>query len=327
MSTLEPALICLPPNRIPQLLQSYLRPDSKRSPGDPGVEPLPDNFLINGRHTFNCSVRSSTWPTPSNPDNDDEAPACTGGQLYSTKVRPGHAVRLRLINHSSYMSFWFSIDNHTVTIVEMDGVEVEPIPSRGVYVNVGQRYSVIVRADQAAGSYHMRATLPQTCFVPYCPHTSTGLESIGYEARALLSYDGSGDGDRLPVVAGVAGNTSNPHGAARNRLRGDVWEGCDDMSFDEPVPVRRRPAVRVAEGDMHSVTFQFQRAGEVNRISINRVGFPSFHACFPPPPKFSDMRIKRHPRRPTTETRSSGKPWTRTLSLAGAGTTTNGTSS
>ncbi|KAL1874919.1 hypothetical protein VTK73DRAFT_10399 [Phialemonium thermophilum] len=270
------------------LLQSYLQPGSKWSPEEAGVEPLPDNFLMNGQHEFNCSIRSSTWPSPFTRESRPwSRPNCTGGRLYTTSVKPGHVVRLRLINHSSYMSFWFSIDNHTLTIVEIDGVEVEPITDRGVYVNVGQRYSVLVRADGPPGRYQMRATLPQTCFVPYCPYTSTGLESIGYQARGILSYldeDGAGQHNGTqaghstpsPPLLGVAGNTSNPYGVSTNHLRGKVWEGCDDMPFDMPVPKRKRPAVEVDEDNCHSVAFQFQQVGEINRIFINRTSWAAY---------------------------------------------------
>lgn len=270
---------------------------------------------MNGQHTFDCSIRSSTRPTPPSPD---DRPSCTGGQLYSTKVTPGHAVRLRLINHSSYMSFWFSIDNHTLTIVEIDGVEVEPIAGgRGVHVNIGQRYSVVVRADQALGNYYMRATLPQTCFLGHGPHSSSGLESIGYEARGVLSYEGA---DPLAEPVGVAGNTSSPYGAETNGIRSDVWEGCTDMPFDLPVSVRRQAAVEVGKDNMHSLAFPFQQAGDVDRIFINRVRF-SVRLVTSPQDLLTCAPDIRHTRRPTTKMRSSGKPWTKMPRRGEAGTT------
>lgn len=145
---------------------------------------------------------------------------------------------------------------------------------RGVYLNVGQRLSVLVTTDNAPGSYLMRASMPQSCFVPYCPYASSGLEAIGYEATALLSYGENGQKALLPIL-GSPGNTSNPYGVENNFLRGDVWEGCDDMPFDTPIPVRARPAVDVGKDNSHEVTFRFQEVGEINRIFINRVwSFP-----------------------------------------------------
>ena len=57
--------------------------------------------------------------------------ACTGGELYATKVETNKTYRLRLINYSSFFSYWFSIDNHTIEIVETDGTEITPIVARG----------------------------------------------------------------------------------------------------------------------------------------------------------------------------------------------------
>jgi len=237
-----------------------------------GVEPLADNLLMNGQNIYDCSVESSTYP----PDLDQPYPYnCTGGQLYKTQVQPGKTVRLRLINSSSFFSFWFSIDSHDISIVELDGVEIQPISSRGVYINIGQRVSVLVRANQTvAGDYYIRATIPKTCFLPYAPYTSAGLESAGYQVRGILSYN---DGtttttattlDAAPI--GVAGNTSNPYGVENNANRGDVWEGCDDMPFDMPVPMRAEPAVEVADANTHYIEYMFRQAQDVNRIFVNK---------------------------------------------------------
>lgn len=253
----------------PKLVSSYLKPGSVWSPKEAGVEPLADNFLMNGQHTWNCSVESTTYKSSVAPFlNHDPPSPCPGGSLYSTAVRLNETARLRLINHSSFMSFWFSIDNHTISIVEIDGVEVEPIVQRGVYINIGQRYSVLVTANQTAGNYAIRATLPQTCFNPFCPYRSSGLEDIGYAVTGILSYEGTSLNE--PLI-GLAGNTSNPFGVENNILRGDVWEGCDDMPFDMPVPMRKIKAIDAVPENTHSIIFHFQQAGEVNRVFINRV--------------------------------------------------------
>ncbi|KAI1136965.1 putative multicopper oxidase [Hypoxylon sp. FL0543] len=260
------------------ILDSYLEPTSRWDPSESGVEPLADNILLNGQNTYNCSITSSTFPPPAN------QPACTGGQLYTTRVRRGHSVRLRLINASSFFSYWFSVDNHTLSIVELDGVEVEPISARGVYLNLGQRVSVILTADQTPGSYYIRASIPKTCFLPYSTYTSTGLEAAEYGVKGILTYtehdnDEEGvDGNRggpgkVPEPIGIAGNTSNPYGVENNGLRGDVWEGCDDMPFDMPVPMRKQPAVNVSEANTHYIEYAFRQAQEVNRIFVNKTSY------------------------------------------------------
>ncbi|RYO91084.1 hypothetical protein DL766_003352 [Monosporascus sp. MC13-8B] len=214
------------------LLANYLNPTSKWVPFESGVEPLPDN-LLNGQNTYDCSVTSTTYP-PEEQGGSAPPRLCTGGRRYATKVRPGSAVWLRLINASSFLSYWFSIDNHTLTIVELDGVEVAPLEGqRGVYLNVGQRVSVVVRADapgprELHDPRHVAAhLLPAVC--------------------GVLSYDGAPDPDVDEPIGIVDGggsggrNTSNPYGVENNGVRGDVWEGCDDMPFDVPKPTAYSP--------------------------------------------------------------------------------------
>ncbi|KAI1334831.1 Cupredoxin [Xylariaceae sp. FL0016] len=247
------------------LLTSYLKPGSKWTPSTAGVEPLPDNIIMNGRNTYDCSVTSSTFP----PTTD--APAnCTGGSLHTTKVKSGQKARFRFINSSQFLSYWISIDNHTLEIVELDGIEIQPISARGVYINLGQRVSVIITANQTVGNYYIRATLAQTCFLPYAPYTSTGLESSSYHVSGILSYDDVSL-DEKPI--GISGNVSNPYGVENNNARGDAWEGCDDMPFDMPKPMREIAAYEVSENNTHYIEFEFRQAQDVNRIFINKTAY------------------------------------------------------
>lgn len=106
------------------LLTSFLNPTSDWS-SQPGTEPLPDNILLNGQNTYDCNVQSSIYPS------EASSSVCTGGHLYNSTFTQNKTYRLRLINHSTLFSYWFSIDNHTISVVEVDGVEVEPITDRG----------------------------------------------------------------------------------------------------------------------------------------------------------------------------------------------------
>jgi len=245
------------------LVASYLNPTSKWV-NESGVEALADNLLMNGRNTYNCSVVSSTYPP------NKTAETCTGGELYSTKVQSNHSYRLRLINHSTFFSYWFSIDNHTIEIVEIDGTEVEPIVDRGVNVNIGQRYSVIVHTNQTAGNYHMRATFPTSCFLPFVPYNSSGLDSTGYHVLGIMSYD---DTDPTLPTIGVAGNTTNPSGAADNIFNNLVYEGRNDLPFDVAKPMKAIPAFNVSGANMHYMEYAFRQAQNENRIFINKTSW------------------------------------------------------
>lgn len=266
-----------------ELAEVYLSPSSPWDPTEAGVEPLSDNLLLNGQNTFDCAVTSTTFASAQL--QQANTPSCTGGQAYTTTIQPGSTLRLRLINHSAYLSYWFSIDGHNLTIVEMDGIEVEPIASTGVHVNIGQRYSLLIKADQAVGEYIIRSTLERECFLPFSTYNSSGLEAIGYQARGKLIYEGAGAGEGegegeatnkrgegKEVVAAAAREVNNND----NTTNPNPW-GCYDMPFSIPVPRRAEAAYELSDTDpQHIVDFQFRQVGEVNRIFLNRTSWAPY---------------------------------------------------
>ncbi|KAG0334093.1 hypothetical protein BG000_008628 [Podila horticola] len=102
------------------LLAHYLSPDSD------GMEPMPNNGLINGKHTFNCA---NVIPA----DLNAAAP------------------------------FLFSVDQHQLQVIEADGTNLNPILVDSVPVNTGQRYSVILTTNQEPKNYWMRAEFGLGC--------------------------------------------------------------------------------------------------------------------------------------------------------------------
>ncbi|KAJ4390772.1 hypothetical protein N0V93_004370 [Gnomoniopsis smithogilvyi] len=260
-----------------ELLSHYLSPSTPWDPNEAGVEPLADNLLLNGQNTFPCDLTSTTFPLSiSSHKAQSNTPACTGGQPYTTTVKPGSATRLRLINHSSYFSYWFSIDDHALVIVEIDGVEVEPIEAQGVHVNIGQRYSVIVNASQPGGEYAMRSTLERECFLPFATYNNTALASNGYEARGILKYDSTSrenqtneDDDHPSTTLNISNNPSN-YSNPNPQL-------CFDLPFDTPISKRPEEAYPLATNDpQYMIDFQFRQVGEVNRIFLNRTSWAAY---------------------------------------------------
>ena len=62
----------------------------------------------------------------------------------TTNVKPGSTVRFRVVNIGAFGFFHLWIEDHLMTVVEVDGVDVEPFVTKGIDVAVGQRYSVLV---------------------------------------------------------------------------------------------------------------------------------------------------------------------------------------
>ncbi|KAG6901004.1 Acyl-coenzyme A oxidase 2, partial [Termitomyces sp. Mi166 len=72
-------------------------------------------------------------------------------------VVKGQRYRFRLVSVSCDPNFVFSIDGHTMTIIEVDGINVQPLTVDSIQIFAGQRYSFVLNADQPADNYWIRA--------------------------------------------------------------------------------------------------------------------------------------------------------------------------
>ncbi|KAK9416559.1 putative Multicopper oxidase [Seiridium unicorne] len=103
-----------------------------------------------------------------------------GGSKFQTSVTAGTRTRLRLVNTALDTHFRFSIDNHTLTVISADLVPIQPYTADTISVGIGQRYDVIVEANQNAGNYWLRA-IPQTS----CSSTNENTLDI----TGIFNYD------------------------------------------------------------------------------------------------------------------------------------------
>ena len=143
------------------------------------AEPVPENALINGKHVFSCEhSRLSGVPCPAG--DADEV-----GEYSSFHFRPDRAYRLRLVNVGSLADITFSVDGHTMTVIEADGTLVEPLRVHRIPIAPGQRYSVILHKEPTtkADRMWMRAEMSHECF----QYTNPVME---LESKAIVAYDG-----------------------------------------------------------------------------------------------------------------------------------------
>ncbi|KAG2187386.1 hypothetical protein INT44_005072 [Umbelopsis vinacea] len=119
------------------------------------LESFPDNVIINGKNNVNCDLLDVP-----------EGRTCesNGTNIESLNFEPGKRYRLRLLNTGTFANTIFSIDNHTLTIIEADGTDLKKYTVDRITLHVGQRYSVIVEANQTPQNYYMRAELDRQCF-------------------------------------------------------------------------------------------------------------------------------------------------------------------
>jgi FtsP/CotA-like multicopper oxidase with cupredoxin domain len=92
------------------------------------------------------------------------------------KVRRGEKVRLRLVNPAADTAFRFAVAGHKLTVTHADGLPVEHTKGDAVRVGMGERYDVLVEADN-----------PGVWQVAAVPEGKSGL------ARTILRYEESGE--------------------------------------------------------------------------------------------------------------------------------------
>ncbi|KAK0231920.1 laccase lcc5 [Armillaria nabsnona] len=130
--------------------------------------PIADSTLINGQGRWSGN---------------------TTHDLAVVKVKKGTRYRIRMINLGCEAAFKFSIYNHTMTIIEVDGVNHLPYTVDEIEIFSGQRYSFVLNADQEIGNYWIRAD----------PSVGTqGFES-GINS-AILRYNGADNVEPDPVI-------------------------------------------------------------------------------------------------------------------------------
>lgn len=124
------------------------------------AEPVPESGLINGRSVFSCNMaRYTQVPCPAG--DVDEV-----GEFAEFHLNPSKAYRLRLVNVGAFADVTFSVDGHTMTVIEADGTLVEPMTVHRIPISPGQRYSVILHREPTSRDERvwMRAELQGECF-------------------------------------------------------------------------------------------------------------------------------------------------------------------
>ncbi|KAJ3842988.1 laccase 1 AVT [Lentinula raphanica] len=101
-------------------------------------------------------------------------------------VQQGKRYRFRLISIACDANHMFSIDNHKLTIIEVDGENHEPTTVDSIQIFPGQRYSFVLDASQPVDNYWVRAL------------SSSGVGLSGFIDglnSAILRYQGAPDAD------------------------------------------------------------------------------------------------------------------------------------
>ncbi|CAJ0628695.1 14927_t:CDS:10 [Entrophospora sp. SA101] len=153
--------------------------------------------MLNDYHHTNAQVLLKQFLTPEskgeevrNIDISTKAPpgskCVDNAGLAKFEFVQNKKYRLRIINTSAFSAFFFSIDNHEMEVIEADGGYTNRNKIHRLPINVAQRYSVIVTANQPVDNYIMRSEFQKKCM----PDAAASLPTI----KAIVHYEGAPDG-------------------------------------------------------------------------------------------------------------------------------------
>ena len=169
----------------------------------------------------------------------------------AVEVRRGERLRMRVMNPSGATTFRFAVGGHRLTVTHADGYPVRPVTVDALLVSMGERYDVVLEADNP-GAW---------------PIAASTVEGDSAPAQAVLRYR---DAAATRPPAGAL-----PEGLRSGRLlRLDDLRGVEDAPADqlrggvgrrghedgggaqgEPAQAERRPAAprRAARGGRGTV--------------------------------------------------------------------------
>ena len=158
--------------------------------------PTLDNGLINGTNTYDDS-----------------------GFRYNVSFTSGTSYRMRLVNAAVDTHFKFSIDNHTLQVIASDLVPITPYNTTVLDIGMGQRYDIIITADQAsvADNFWLRAIPQAACSDNDNSDDIKGIvyygSSIGTPSTTAYTYTDSCDDEDasnlVPYLSKTVGDSSS----------------------------------------------------------------------------------------------------------------------
>jgi FtsP/CotA-like multicopper oxidase with cupredoxin domain len=230
-----------------------------------GVEPVPDNGLINGRNTFDCSMASEAM-FPSTPGSGNEKYKCVSNAPRTVfEVEQGLTYRIRIMNTGSFADFKVSIDEHELTVIEADGVDMVPAKVQRVPIHVAQRYSVLLVANRSIGmegeGFWIRAEMNTNCFNVENP-------ALDPSVKAILRY-------KTPSISHTSSNITNSQEQPDSAdWKESAWSPhCDDLKAEVLKPFFARDAPQADVQVILEMSFQTITRDRVNMGYVNRTSW------------------------------------------------------
>ncbi|KAK7932433.1 Laccase-1 [Apiospora marii] len=169
---------------------------------DLGPFPISDSYdqaadeLVHVTMTAGAPASNNVLFNGTNVHPDDP----TKGQYARVQLQPGKRHLLRLMNPSVENNFHVKLEGHQFNVMATDMVPVNSFTTDSLFMGVGQRYDVMIDANQASGNYWFNITFPdnQLCGT-----------SFNQFPAAVFTYADAAEPEGLPTTQGTPFNDTS----------------------------------------------------------------------------------------------------------------------
>lgn len=103
---------------------------------------------------------------PSGAEPVPQAALVNDTQNLTVKIEPGKTYMFRMINIGAFAAQYVWFENHTMRVVEVDGIYTEPTDAEMLYVTAAQRYSVLITAKNDTNSnFAFVGSMDEVCYI------------------------------------------------------------------------------------------------------------------------------------------------------------------
>ncbi|KAF2641923.1 hypothetical protein P280DRAFT_424531 [Massarina eburnea CBS 473.64] len=152
---------------------------------DLGAMPFTDWFHTPIFEVNHGALHANAPPTADNLLVNGTMTSASGGNYSVTTLAPGKTHRLRFINTGINNWNHVSLDGHPMTVIAADFVPIVPYTTNSLSISVGQRYDVIINANQTVGNYWLRVGTGGG----KCDGPNKNMDNV----KAIFRYEGAPD--------------------------------------------------------------------------------------------------------------------------------------
>ncbi|QDS77480.1 hypothetical protein FKW77_000023 [Venturia effusa] len=109
--------------------------------------------------------RFISYANPTGAEPVPESALMNDTQNLQIKVKPGTTYMFRVINMAAFAPQYLWFENHTMSIIEIDGVYTEPSDAQMIYITPAQRYSfLITMKNETSSNYAIQGSMDEDLF-------------------------------------------------------------------------------------------------------------------------------------------------------------------